>query len=146
MNVPRLPPLAGWIAVACVLVQFPAVVYLLAATALSINHNPPVTIFEAELHSVEGRTVYIDFRGIRHRNCELLAIQEWRQKGRATESKENPNKVVFDVGEPGWGRLKIDLPKRLKPGRYQVRSKGEYKCPDGGFHIVPLPWLDVTLR
>lgn len=133
-------------AVGLLLIQFPAVVYLMAADTFSVNPNPPVTIYEATLHSVQGRTVYVDFRGVRHRDCALNAVQEWRRVGRVTESRPNRNKVVFDVGEPGWGRLRIDLPKRLKAGEYQVRSKGEYTCSDGGFHVVHLPWFDVTLR
>lgn len=139
------PAPLGWLSIALFFIQFPTVVYILAGAEFAVDPAPPVTIHEAALHSVDGRTVYIDFRGVRHRNCRLTAFTHWRSEEGVIQVKYNPNKAVLSPGDESWLELVDEVPSVIAPGRYQVQSVGEYDC-QGRVFEVPTGWNWVVVE
>lgn len=122
-----------------------------AAGALGLSLNtrheltPPVTVHETRLGSVDGHSVVLEFRAERHRNCQLVAMTQWRDKNNVIGSKVNNNKAALTPGEERWIALELALPPSVKPGPYSVRSVAEYTCAGGSVFVVPTAWVDVHI-
>ncbi|MDF1720501.1 MAG: hypothetical protein P1U65_07500 [Minwuia sp.] len=108
--------------------------------------TPPVTVHETRSGPVTNRTVGIEFRATRHRNCRLSALAEWERPDGVRLSRMNPNKATLRPGQTRWIELEIEQPDNLRPGLYRVRSVGEYLCADGQVFVVPTGWIEVEIQ
>jgi Flp pilus assembly protein CpaB len=117
-------------------------------TALNIQDalKPPASIYETRLVGVTGKTITLEFRAERNRNCALVAMAQWENANGVVRSKINPNKTTLPPGEERWIAIEIDLPPGTRAGKYAVRSVGEYTCAGGAVFIVPTDWVDVILE
>lgn len=107
--------------------------------------RPPATVLETRLGGVSGRTVWLEIRAARHRDCALTATTQWQGRDGIINSRFNPNKAVLTEGAERWIRLRADLPDSTPAGRYRIRSVAEYFCPGGKTFVVPTAWLDVEI-
>ncbi|WP_417513749.1 hypothetical protein [Minwuia sp.] len=108
--------------------------------------TPPATVHETRLAGLADRTIWIDIRATRHRDCRLVATTQWQGADRIISSRINRNRTVLTPGEHRWIRLRSELPLDLAAGAYRVRSVGEYTCADGNVFAVPTAWVDVELK
>lgn len=117
-------------------------------TALNIQReiDPPVTVYETRLGAVNNRTITIEFRAERHRNCALVVMAQWRDQNGVIQSKVNTNRATLTPGEERWIALEIALPPGTRAGPYSIRSVGEYTCAGGAVFIVPTGWVEVDIK
>lgn len=107
--------------------------------------RPPVDIIETRLAETSGRTIWLELKALRQRDCALTATTQWQGSDHILNSLFNPNKAVLSQGQSRWIRLRLDLPDSTRPGNYLVRSVAEYLCPDGKTFIVPTAWMPVEV-
>lgn len=135
----------AWLAIAGLVPLYIAVSFLIGLAIIGGNPTPPVTVHETRLGPVEGRSVAVEFRATRHRDCALAVTTQWRQPDGTIVSQANAAKATLLPGETAWLRLPVMAPARLDPGPVEVRSVGEYACDDGRTFVISTDWLEVSL-
>lgn len=107
--------------------------------------SPPVTIHRTRSGGRVGRTLLIEAHATRHRDCQLSVSTRIEPEDGPMIARGNPNRITLAEGETAWVRIPVTLPPDLAPGRYRVRSTGEYVCHDGRVFVVPTGWVNLTL-